>query len=124
MSLPGVPINPEHAAPTNEPSIPNGAAAAAILAAGVGCLSVSVCAWLGDAIPTIAHLFNWYPPTGPLSGVSTTAITLWLIVWVTYHRRWKGKTVPMGVIGTISMICMGVGFLLSYPPIGDALQGK
>jgi hypothetical protein len=31
---------------------------------------------------------------------------------------------PMGIIGAFSLICLGVGFLLSFPPIGDALQGR
>jgi hypothetical protein len=120
MSPHGNHADPEHSAPT----IPNGSAAAAILAAGVGCASVSICAWLGDAIPSIAHFFNWYHPTGPLSGVSTTAITTWLMVWAFCHRRWKGQAMPMGIIGAFSLICLGVGFLLSFPPIGDALQGR
>jgi hypothetical protein len=106
------------------PEIPNGAAAAAILAAGVGCASISFIAWLGDAVPAVAHALNWYPPTGPLSGVSTMAIAAWLIFWATCHRRWKGLTMPMGAISAIALICLGAGFLVSCPPIGDALQGK
>lgn len=124
MSLPSENIKWAQATPTNQPALPNGAAAAAILAAGVGCVSVSLCAWLGDAVPVIAHAFNWYPPTGPLSGVSTTAIAVWLIVWFVCHRRWKGSAMPMAIIGVISLTCLAVAFLLSCPPIGDALQGK
>jgi hypothetical protein len=124
MSLPRDEVRPEHAVPVVEPAIPNGAAAAAILAAGVGCVSVSICAWLGDAVPAIGHAFNWYPPTGPLSGVSASAISIWFIVWIACHRRWKGSSMPMGAIGVISLTCLVVAFLLSFPPIGDALQGK
>ncbi len=32
--------------------------------------------------PTIARFFNFYKPTGPLSGVTTTAIIIWLILWM------------------------------------------
>jgi hypothetical protein len=31
---------------------------------------------------------------------------------------------PMGAIGVISLTCLVVAFLLSCPPVGDALQGK
>ena len=40
--------------------IPNGAAAAAVLSAGVGCFCVSLFGLLGDAFPSIAHFFNFF----------------------------------------------------------------
>src|ERR1022692_3919204 len=84
------------------PEIPNGAAAAAILSAGVGCFSVSVFGLLGDAFPTLAHFFNFYNPTGPLSGVTTTAIMIWLMLWAILCRSWGGRSFSMGKINTIA----------------------
>jgi hypothetical protein len=104
--------------------IPNGPAAAAILAAGLGCLSVSLLGWLGDFLPSLAHFFIFYPPTGPLSGVTTTAILFWLLVWAVLSRLWRGKTVSLGKISIIALLLVLAGLLLSFPPIGDALQGK
>ena len=106
------------------PEIPNGAAGAAILAAGIGCFGVSLCAWLGDAVPALGHFFNFYHPTGPLSGVTTTAIVVWLISWFILSRGWKGKTLALGKINFIALLLLVAGFLLSFPPIGDWLQGK
>jgi len=106
------------------PEIPNGAAAAAILSAGVGCFSVSLFALLGDAFPAVARFFNFYNPTGPLSGVTTTAIVVWLILWVVLSRSWGGKSIPMGKMSAISLGLLAVGFLLSFPPMADLLQGK
>jgi hypothetical protein len=104
--------------------IPNGSAAAAILAAGGGCFLVSVCAWLGDAFPAMGRLFNFYNPTGPLSGVTTTAIVIWLILWFVLSKIWGEKSVPMGKINTIAFLLLGIGLLLTFPPFGDFLQGK
>jgi len=110
----------------NEPEleVPSGAAAAAILSAGVGCFCVSLFGLLGDAFPTVAHLFNFYNPTGSLSGVTTTAIIVWLILWAVLSWSWKGKSLPMGKINIIAFLLLGIGLLLSFPPFGDLLQGK
>jgi hypothetical protein len=107
-----------------ESSNPNGAAAAAILSAGIGCFSLSLFGFLGDAIPAVAHFFDFYNPTGPLSGVTTTAIFVWLILWGLLGRSWKGKSLPMGTINTIAFLLLLSGLLLSFPPIGDWLKGK
>jgi hypothetical protein len=104
--------------------IPNGAAAAAILSAGVGCFFVSFFGLLGDTFPTLAHFFNFYNPTGPLSGVTTTAIMIWLMLWAVLSRSWGGRTVPMGKINTVAFLLLGAGLLLSFPPFADFLQGK
>ena len=108
----------------NESEIPNGSAAAAILSAGVGCFSVSVFGLLGDAFPAVAHFFKFYNPTGPLSGVSTTAIIVWLALWAVLFRSWKASSLPMGKINAIAFLLLGLGLLLSFPPFGDFLQGK
>lgn len=104
--------------------IPTGGAAAAILSAGVGCFSVSLFGLLGDAFPTVAHFFNFYNPTGPLSGVTTSAIIVWLVLWFILSRIWKRKTLPMGKINAAAFLLLGIGLLLSFPPFGDLLQGK
>lgn len=104
--------------------IPNGAAGAAILAAGIGCFAVSLCGWLGDAVPALGRFFTFYHPTGPLSGVTTTAIIVWLLSWFVLSRAWHGKSLSMGRINLIAFLLLIAGFLLSFPPIGDFLRGK
>ncbi|MGH7953369.1 MAG: hypothetical protein ACREFE_15855 [Limisphaerales bacterium] len=108
----------------SEPEIPNGAAAAAILAAGIGCFAVSLCGWLGDAVPALGHFFDFYNPTGPLSGVTTTAIVVWLLSWFILSGVWKRKTLSIGKINIIAFVFLCAGLLLSFPPIGDFLRGK
>lgn len=105
-------------------AIPNGAAAAAILSAGAGCGSLGVIAWLGDAFPAIARLLDFYKPTGPLSGVTTTAIFVWLALWFILSRAWGGRALQMDVVNAIALLLLGAGALLTFPPFGDLLQGK
>ena len=52
--------------------MPNGPAAAAILAAGIGCFMVALFALLGDKIAAFKSMMIFYKPTGPLSGVTAT----------------------------------------------------
>ena len=104
--------------------IPNGAAAAAILSAAAGCFCIGLFGLLGDALPALARCFNFYIPTGPLSGVTTSAIVVWLALWSILSRTWGDKSLPMGKINASSFLLLGVGLLLSFPPFGDFLQGK
>jgi len=105
-------------------AIPNGAAAAAIFSAGVGCFSLGICAWLGDAFPVFARFFDFYGPTGPLSGVTTTSIVIWLVLWFILSKAWRGRSLPMGMINLVTFLLLGAGFLLTFPPFGDLLRGS
>lgn len=103
---------------------PNGPAAAAILAAGIGCGAVGILAFAGDASDSIGRLLNIYNPTGTLSGVTTLAIIIWLVAWFVLHRRWGTRTLEMGGIYVAAFALLAVGFLLTFPPFMDLLQGK
>jgi hypothetical protein len=107
-----------------ESEIPNGSAAAAILSAGAGCFCVSLFGLLGDAFPAVGRFFNFYNPTGPLSGVTTSAIVVWLILWAVLSQAWNRKSLPLGKINIAAFLLMIVGLLLSFPPFGDWLQGR
>jgi hypothetical protein len=57
----------------------NGSGAAAILAAGVGSFTLAVLACAGDKLATVKNSLVFYKRTGPLSGVTTVAILVWLL---------------------------------------------
>ena len=109
---------------TDEDGIPNGSGAAAILAAGIGCAAVGILAFAGDASDAIGELLNFYNPTGTLSGVTTVAIIVWLVVWLILIRLWHGRTVPMTTVNVLAFAGLAVGFLLTFPPFMDLLQAK
>ena len=103
---------------------PNGPGAAAILAAGIGCAAVGILAFAGDASGAIGKLLNFYNPTGTLSGVTSVAIIIWLVSWFALNRLWRTQTVPMAKINVAAFALLAVGFLLTFPPFMDLLQGK
>src|SRR5215472_1231641 len=105
-------------------SLPNGIAAAAILAAGIGCAMVGILAFGGDASGSIGRFLNFYNPTGTLSGVTTVAIIVWLGSWLILHRKWRSRTVAMARVNVVAFTLLVIGFLLTFPPFVDLLQGK
>lgn len=108
----------------NSHPITNGPGAAAILSAGIGCFLVGLFALTGDASPAAAKFFTFYTPTGPLSGVTTSAIVIWLVVWFFLARAWRDKTVSMRWVNTFAFLFLILSLLLTFPPFMDLLQGK
>ena len=103
------------------PTLTNGSGAAAILSAGVGVFALAVLAIAGDKSTHIASSLTFYKLTGPLSGVTTTAILVWLFTFGVLGWRWRNKTVPAGRINAAALILLGLSFLLTFPPIADLL---
>jgi hypothetical protein len=98
---------------------PNGAGAAAILAAGIGAFLVAVFAILADQSPAIKSLMIFWKPTGPLSGVTTCAIVLWLASWAILNMRWRNRNVALARVNAAAFALLILGFLLTFPPIAD-----
>ena len=98
---------------------PNGAGAAAILAAGIGAFFVAIFAILADQSAAIKSAMIFFKPTGPLSGVTTGAILIWLVTWVILEWRWRNRTVGIGRIAAIALALLGLSLLLTFPPVVD-----
>jgi len=110
--------------PQREDTLPNGPAGAAILSAGIGCCVLGILAVLADASKSVAGFLTWYRPTGPLSGVTSAAILIWLASWFLLARRWRTKTIAIGKINATAFLLLALGILLTFPPFADLLQGK
>ncbi|HEY3739745.1 MAG TPA: hypothetical protein VGL53_07870 [Bryobacteraceae bacterium] len=100
-------------------ALTNGPGAAAILSASVGCFALAILALLGDKSAAIKSSLIFYKPTGPLSGVSTGAILIWLFTWGILEWRWRNKTVAARRINTVALALLLLSLLLTFPPIGD-----
>jgi hypothetical protein len=98
---------------------PNGAGAAAILAAGIGVFLVAVFAILADRSAAIKSLMIFWKPTGPLSGVTTCAIVLWIAAWAILHARWRNRSVALTRVNAAALVLLILGLLLTFPPIAD-----
>jgi hypothetical protein len=113
-------MSAQNASPSANPSVrPNGAGAAAILAAGIGAFLVAVFAILADQSAAIKSLMIFSKPTGPLSGVTTCAIALWLAAWAILHARWRNRNVALARVNAAALVLLFLGLLLTFPPIAD-----
>lgn len=98
--------------------LPNGAGAAAALAAGAGSLLLAMLSILADKAPAIRQAMIFYRPTGPLSGVTTCAILIWLLLWSILHLRWRNRAVSART-QTLAVVLLCLGVVLTFPPIAD-----
>ena len=101
--------------------MPNGSGAAAILAAGIGSFALSALAIAGDRSVLVKSILVFYKPTGVLSGVSTTAILIWLLTWGILEGRWRRRTVAAGRVIAVALALLGLSLLLTFPPIADLI---
>jgi hypothetical protein len=112
-------MTPRTQASPNEPALTNGSGAAAILAAGIGAFVLAILAIAADQSKTIKSALNFSKPTGPLSGVTTVALLVWLVVWVLLDFRWRKQAVALKQTSIIAFVLLALGFLLTFPPIAD-----
>jgi hypothetical protein len=112
---------PNSTSSTNSLSLTNGSGAAAILSAGIGSFALAVLACAGDKSAAIKSLLVFYKATGPLSGVTTAAILIWLFTWGILEWRWRSRTVAVGRTNAVALILLALSLLLTFPPVVDLL---
>jgi hypothetical protein len=103
----------------NTPALPNGSGAAAILAASIGSFALAVLACAGDKSAAVKNSLIFYKPTGPLSGVTTAAILIWILTWGILEWRWRNRTVAVGRISVVALALLALSMLLTFPPVVD-----
>jgi hypothetical protein len=111
------PIN--NAASPDASVLTNGSGAAAVLSAGIGSFALAVLACAGDKLAAVKNSLIFYQPTGPLSGVTTTAILIWIATWGILEWRWRNRSVGVGRISIIALALLGLSLVLTFPPVVD-----
>jgi len=96
-------------------AVPNGAALAAFLGAGIGAFAMGVMVILNEAGLFAAPAL--YGPAGGVSGRTTFAVVIWLIGWAVLHGRWKHRQLEPGRVHTLTLLLIGAGVLLCFPPL-------
>jgi len=99
----------------------NGPGAAALLATGLAAFALPGVAMLADRVHAVARWMTFYRPTGPLSGVSTSVIVLWLAAWRLLHWRWRQREVNLAAVSAAAFALLLLGFLFTFPPLADLI---
>ena len=93
----------------------NGAALASLLAAAFGAFALGVIVILTEADIFAAPAL--YGPAGGLSGRTTFAVIIWLVAWALLHRRWRQRDFDGRRVFSASLVLIGLGLLLLFPPV-------
>jgi hypothetical protein len=102
---------------------PSGPVAAVFVASGIGSLVLGLFVTLNEVSEDInAFLkfdasFGIGSGVGPLSGKVTLAVLAFFISWIVLHFLWRGKEVNFGRAFIASLVLVGIGFALTFPPI-------
>jgi hypothetical protein len=110
---------------------PNGPVAAGFIASGIGAFFIGLGVVLNEASATIKEAigfdFNAFlkfdanfglgKGVGPLSGKVTIAVVAFVITWAVLGYLWRSREVPFGRVFAVSLVLIGLGFLLTFPPI-------
>lgn len=110
---------------------PNGPVAAGVIAAGIGTFVIGLGVIVNEASATIKDAigfdFNAFLKfdtnfglgrgVGPLSGKVTLAVLAFVISWAVLGYLWRGREVPFQRAFVASLVLIGLGFLLTFPPV-------
>lgn len=98
-------------------TLPNGPGAAAILAAGIGSAAFGIITIAAELFEGLHSALKFVGPVGALSGKTTTAVIIWLVVWFILARRWETTDVEMRPINLAAFAMLGLSLLLTFPPV-------
>lgn len=94
-------------------TVPNGAAMASFVGAGIGACATGMFVLLNEAglfaAPTL------YVPAGGVSGRTTLGAVVWLIGWGVLHSRWKGREIATRRVYPLTLVLIGIGILATFP---------
>jgi len=92
-----------------------GSAAAAILAAGLGCLALGLTTTMAEAIPAVNEALVFSTAVGALSGKTTVALIFWIMGWVALDVKWKNAPKDVHKVFLGSLLLIFFGFLGTFP---------
>ena len=102
---------------------PNGPVAAAFVAAGIAALVLGIFVPLNEFSPAISGFlkfdanFGLGKGVGPLSGKAGMAVIAYIVSWVVLHLAWRRREMNFRNVLLASLILVGLGFALTFPPI-------
>jgi len=103
------------------PGLPNGPAASAILAAGLGVFYLGFLTTLNEMAVGVHDWLIFQDRVGPLSGKTTMASVAWLVSWVLLGAIWWKREVPLGAVVALTAVLVVVGNVFMFPPVFERL---
>jgi hypothetical protein len=98
------------------PDRPEGLIAAAILAAGVGALTMGIVTTWVEASAGFKDALTWSKDVGPLSGKTIVTVLVWLAAWAVLHAVYRHRTYETRRALVVSLVLIGLGIVGTFPP--------
>lgn len=99
---------------------PEGPIAAAVLAAGVGCLALGILTTLAEASESVSDWLNWNDDVGPLSGKTLVAVIVWVVAWVVLHFAYRTRAFETRRALVIALVLIALGVVGTFPTFFQA----
>ena len=115
---------PSHNPEADPIPLPNGPAAAAILAGGIGSAWYGLLVVLAESVKSIGKLLTFYKPVGNLTGKTIIGVAGFLLSWFILNSLWKGKDVKVDQVWTAALVLIVVGLILTFPPVFLFIAGE
>ena len=103
---------------------PEGPIAAAILAGGIGALTLGVLTTLAEASTTIKNFLQWSDAVGPLSGKTTLTVMIWLVAWGVLHLVYRRTAYETRRALTIALVLVLLGVVGTFPTFFQAFASE
>ncbi len=100
----------------------DGPLAAALIAAGIGILTLGVVTSAAGAALGFKDWLKWDDTVGPLSGKSSLALIAWAASWPLLHLALFRRDGILPVALAISVILIVLGLIGTFPPVFEALE--
>lgn len=99
-----------------------GAAAAALVAGGIGTFMIGLLTSLVEASGGLNTALTWWGPAGPLSGKTGAGIIVWLVAWLGLWFAWRRKNPSLRMAFMVMIVLVVLGLLLTFPPIFTSFE--
>ena len=99
----------------------NGPAAAAILAAGIGCFAFGLATTVEHTVGPGRQALTLYPAVGSHSGTTAVAVVVWVATWCALHSRWRALEVDFSRVFLGALLLIALGTLGTFPPFYEAV---
>jgi hypothetical protein len=101
----------------------DGRAAAAMIAAGVGCAAFGVAVVVAESVAEVKKLLTLSAAAGPLSGKAVVAVVIYAVFWLFLHLALRRSQTKITTVGRLTMILLGIGLLGTFPPFYGLIAG-
>lgn len=104
-------------------SKPSGPPAAAIVAAGIGSLVLGLMVSLSEFSVDVKNFLDFSKNyglgtgVGPLSGKVIVAVLAYAVSWAVLFYMWRGREINVRKAFLATIVLVGLGFALTFPPI-------